>query len=108
MKEVQLTIDGISVKVPEGTTILEAAKKVGIKIPTLCYLNGVGLKHIKHDVGACRVCVVEVQGKNDLLSSCNTLVEEGMVVYTHTPRGHLSRELCLLIKSLYKHLPQFV
>ena len=104
MKEVQLTIDGISVKVPEGTTILEAARKVGIKIPTLCYLNGVGLKHIKHDVGACRVCVVEVQGKNDLLSSCNTLVEEGMVVYTHTPRVLSTRKLNLELMLSDHHL----
>ncbi|MDK2922068.1 MAG: NADP-reducing hydrogenase subunit HndD [Desulfonauticus sp.] len=104
MQKVKLIIDGINVSVPEGTTILNAAKKVGIKIPTLCYMEHVGLKHIKHDVGACRVCVVEVEGKKDLVSSCNTVVENGMVVYTHTKRVLDSRRLNLELILSDHHL----
>jgi iron-only hydrogenase group A len=66
--------------VPEGTTILQAAKSVGVRIPTLCYLEGV------HAVGACRVCVVEVQGAKTLVASCVMPVAEGMVVHTNTRR----------------------
>lgn len=104
MKEVEVTINGIKIKVPEGTTILEAAIKVGIKIPTLCYMDGVGLRDIKHAVGACRVCVVEIEGKKDLVSSCNTPVEEGMVIYTHTPRVLATRKLNLELMLSDHHL----
>jgi len=84
MAVVKLTIDGHKVTVPEGTTILKAAEQVGVKIPTLCFLEHVGLRHIKHDIGACRVCVVKVEGMHDFVSSCNTPVQEGMVIYTNT------------------------
>ncbi len=77
---VNLTIDEKKVSVPEGTSILEAAKQAGIKIPTLCYLKDL------NEIGACRVCVVEVEGKDKLLAACNNPVEEGMVVRTNTPR----------------------
>ena len=68
---VNLTINGKAVSVPEGTTILEAARQTGVHIPTLCYL-----KHL-NEVGACRVCVVEVEGSQKLSAACNTAAEEG-------------------------------
>ena len=72
----RLTIDGRNVEAAEGMTILAAAKTAGIEIPTLCYLEGIS------DIGACRLCVVEVEGKNELATACNTKVKEGMVVQT--------------------------
>lgn len=77
---VNLTIDGRCVSVPEGTTIMKAAASVGIMIPHLCYLEGV------NEIGACKVCVVEMQGKIKLLTACNNPVEEGMVLYTNSPK----------------------
>ena len=77
---VTLTIDKQQIMVPEGTTILQAAKKAGIAIPTLCYWKDI------NEVGACRVCVVEVKGIDKLVSSCNTRVEEGMEVLTKSQR----------------------
>ncbi len=77
---VNLTIDKIQVSVPEGTTILEAAKQAGIRIPTLCYLKDL------NELGSCRVCVVEIEGKEKLVASCNNVVEEGMVVSTNSPK----------------------
>ena len=71
---VNLTIDGKAVSVPAGTTILEAARQVGVHIPTLCYLKDL------NEIAACRVCVVEVEGNEKLNAACNTAVEEGMVV----------------------------
>ena len=75
---VKLTINDIPCKVKEGTTILEAAKTVGIFIPTLCYLKDI------NEIGACRVCVVEVDGAEKLVSACNTPVAEGMNVHSNT------------------------
>ncbi|MFV0363923.1 MAG: NADH-dependent [FeFe] hydrogenase, group A6 [Suipraeoptans sp.] len=77
---VNLTIDGKATSVPEKTTIMEAAKSLEIKIPKLCFLKEI------NEIGACRVCVVEVEGIDRLVSSCNHMVEEGMVVYTNSPR----------------------
>ena len=82
---VNLTINGISVSAKEGTTILAAAKSVGITIPTLCYLKGV------NEIGACRVCVVEVEGTNRCVTACNNFVEEGMVIYTNSPKARATR-----------------
>ena len=76
---VRLTIDGKEVRVQKGTTILEAAKKAGIRIPTLCYLKEVS------ETAACRVCLVKIEGEERLSASCNTLCEEGMVVSTDHP-----------------------
>jgi NADH-quinone oxidoreductase subunit G len=84
---VNLTIDGRSVSVPEGTSILEAARGVGIRIPTLCYLKDI------NEIGACRVCVVEIEGCDRLAASCNTPCEEGMVVRTNTDRIRNTRRL---------------
>jgi len=73
-----LTIDGIDVAVEEGTTILKAAEEAGVHIPTLCHLEGVS------DVGACRLCLVEIAGINKLLPACVTQVAEGMNISTHS------------------------
>ncbi len=76
MKEVCLTIDGREVTVPEGTTILEAAKSVGIDIPNLCYDSRL------EPAGTCRLCVVQIEGRPGLTISCNTLAAEGIKVCT--------------------------
>ena len=78
---VKVKINGRELEVAEGTTILEAARANGIVIPTLCYLKDL------NEVGACRVCVVEVKGAERLVSSCNTPVAEGMEVETNSPRA---------------------
>ena len=77
---VRLTINGLPVAVEDGTTIMEAAKAVGIMIPHLCYLKGI------NDIGACRICSVEVEGELSLVPSCNTAVREGMKVTTNSAR----------------------
>ncbi len=82
---VNLTIDNQKVQVPKGTTILDAAASAGIMIPKLCFLKEI------NEIGACRVCVVEIEGKDTLVASCNTLVEEGMVVYTHSKKAMNAR-----------------
>ncbi|HEM56268.1 MAG TPA: 2Fe-2S iron-sulfur cluster binding domain-containing protein [Thermodesulfobium narugense] len=104
MSDIRVIIDGREVTVPEGTTILEAAKKANVKIPTLCYLKDVGLKGIKHDIGSCRVCVVEVDGKPDFVSSCNTPAENGMVIKTNTPKVLAARKLNLEMLLSDHHL----
>ena len=83
---VNLTIDGIRVSVPEGTTIMDAAAAIGVKIPRLCYLRGI------NEIAACRVCLVEVEGKEHLMTSCNNTVEEGMVLHTNSPRVRETRK----------------
>ncbi|MCH5262054.1 MAG: iron hydrogenase small subunit [Lachnospiraceae bacterium] len=77
---VNLTIDNRAVSVPEGTTIMRAAASVGIMVPHLCYLEGI------NEIGACKVCVVEMRGKTKLITSCNNPVEEGMTLYTNSPK----------------------
>ncbi len=83
---VNLKINGMSVSVPEGYTILQAAKEVNIEIPSLCYLKDVNC------IGSCRVCVVEVKGRRGLIASCVYPVEEGMEVFTNTPAVRESRK----------------
>ena len=82
---VQLTINNISVEVPAGTTILNAAGQAGIRIPTLCYVERL------QAIGACRVCVVEIEGMINLASSCAMPVSEGMKVHTNTRRVREAR-----------------
>ena len=82
---VSLTIDGKSVQVELGTTILEAAANVGIKIPTLCWLQKVS------PTGACRVCAVEVEGVDRTMTACNTPVKEGISVTTNSPALQVMR-----------------
>lgn len=84
---VNLTIDHIPVTVPEGTTILDAARSAGIHIPSLCYLRGV------NEIGACRVCVVELVGMDRLVPACNNVVEEGMEVLTSSPKVRETRRI---------------
>ena len=86
---VTLTIDGRSVSVREGTTILSACREIGIEIPTLCFLQTL------HPVNACRICVVEVDGSRVLVPSCSRAADEGMVVHTDSPRVKHSRRLVL-------------
>ena len=76
---IKLKIDNIEVEVEEGTTILEAARKANIDIPTLCFLKEI------NEVGDCRMCIVEVEGRRGFATSCITKAEAGMVVHTHTP-----------------------
>ena len=84
---VRLTIDGILVECPEGTTIMDAAASVGIPIPHLCYLKGI------NEIAACRVCVVEVEGTERLVPACDNAVQDGMVVHTNSPRVRETRKL---------------
>ncbi|RKD31639.1 NADH-dependent [FeFe] hydrogenase, group A6 [Thermohalobacter berrensis] len=86
MSNVTLTIDGQRVTVPENYTVLEAARSAGINIPTLCYLKEI------NEVGACRVCVVEVEGARTLQASCVLQVEDGMVVKTNTKKVREARK----------------
>lgn len=82
---IKLTIDNKAVEVEKGTTILKAAKKVGIEIPTLCYMHLEGLG-LEHKPGGCRICVVEVEGRKGLAPSCATEALAGMKVNTHNMR----------------------
>ncbi|MFB2937407.1 bidirectional hydrogenase complex protein HoxU [Aerosakkonemataceae cyanobacterium BLCC-F154] len=75
-----LKIDGKEIAIEEGATLLQAAKEAGIRIPTLCHLDGIT------DIGACRLCLVEMTGTNRLLPACVTEVAEGMDVQTDTPK----------------------
>ena len=81
-----LKINGRDVSVKEGTTILDAAKSIGETIPTLCYLKDI------NEIGACRVCVVEVEGTERCVTACNNFVEEGMVVYTNSRKVRTTRK----------------
>ena len=87
VKMVNLTIDGMAVSVPRGTSILNAARSVGINIPSLCYLKDL------NEIAACRVCVVEIEGIQKLVASCNNHVWDGMVVYTNSPRVREARRV---------------
>lgn len=86
MEKVSLTIDNIHVEVPKNYTILEAAKTVGIDIPTLCYMKEI------NEVGACRVCLVEVKGARGLQASCVHPVSEGMVIKTNNKKVRDARK----------------
>ncbi len=84
---VNLTIDGRPAQVPEGTTILEAARQADIHIPHLCYLKGI------NEIAACRVCCVEVEGERAMVTACNNPVQEGMAVHTNSPRARSTRRI---------------
>jgi predicted molibdopterin-dependent oxidoreductase YjgC len=89
VKTVSLTIDGVRVEVPEGATVLEAAIKAGVYIPTLCY--DPDLK----PYGACRLCIVEIEKMRGLPTSCTTPATDGMVVHTETPAVARSRRITM-------------
>ena len=82
---VNVTIDGKKIQVPERTRILDAARMAGVRIPTLCYWEGL------NEIGACRVCVVEVEGYNKLFTACNNTVDEGMVIHTNSKKAWEAR-----------------
>jgi predicted molibdopterin-dependent oxidoreductase YjgC len=86
---VDLKIDGNSVSVPEGSTILDAARKLGIDTPTLCFLESLA------PVNVCRVCVVELEGSRVLVPACSRKVEQGMSIRTDSERVQLSRRMVL-------------
>ncbi len=83
---VTLTIDNRQIAVSEGTTIMEAAELAGIPVPSLCYLKDI------NEIAACRICVVEVEGIDRLVPSCDNRVTEGMVVHTNSPRVRRARK----------------
>ena len=89
METVTLKINGMTVTAPKGATILEAARIAHIEIPTLCYLKDINA------IGACRICVVEVKGARSLVASCVYPVNEGMEVFTNTPKVLDSRRKTL-------------
>jgi predicted molibdopterin-dependent oxidoreductase YjgC len=88
-RQLTLTIDGRKLSVPEGTTLLEATRQLGIDTPTLCYLETLA------PVNVCRVCVVELEGSRTLVPACSRKAEEGMVISTDSERVRLSRRLVL-------------
>lgn len=89
MENVNIKINGMPLTVPKGSTILEAARLAGIKIPTLCYLKEI------NEIGACRICLVEVKGARSLVAACVYPVNEGMEVTTNSPAVLQSRRLTL-------------
>ena len=101
---VNVVIDGKRIKVPERTTILDAAKAAGIRIPTLCFLEGV------NEIGACRVCVVEVEGHERLFTACNNPVEEGMVIHTNSKKAREARRanVRMILSEHDDHCPSCV
>lgn len=84
---VNVTVNGTAVQVPEGTTILNAALAAGVEIPHLCYLKQL------NEIGACRICCVEIEGERNLVPSCNNPVFEGMVIRTNTDRVRRTRRI---------------
>ena len=85
METINLKINGIAVEAPKGSTILEAARLAHIEIPTLCFLKEI------NEIGACRICIVELKN-GKLVTSCVYPAEEGMEVYTNTPKVLDSRK----------------
>ncbi|MBR3954917.1 MAG: [Clostridia bacterium] len=97
MADVNIKINGKDYTVPAGSTILTAARMAGIEIPTLCYLKEI------NEIGACRICVVEVKGARSLVAACVFPVNEGMEIFTNTPKVIESRKTTLkLILSNHK------
>ena len=97
MENLNIKINGVAVSAPKGSTILEAARIAGIEIPTLCYLKDI------NEIGACRICVVEVKGARSLVASCVYPIFEGMEIFTNTPKVLESRKQTLqLILSTHK------
>ena len=88
-EKVKLTIDGKIVEVNAGSTVLQAAKQIGIDIPTLCFLKDV------NQAGECRICIVEIEGRRGFVPSCRTIVEEGMKVKTNTVELNEARKIIL-------------
>jgi len=99
MDKVKLTIDGIEVEASTGSTILEAAKEVGINIPSLCHLKMEGINYV-NDCASCRICVVEIDGREALYPACSTKVVPGIEVVTNSPEIiHVRKSVLELILS---------
>ena len=98
MEMVTVFIDGVEVQVPSDYTVLQAARKAGVKIPTLCYLKDV------NQIGACRVCLVEIERVRGLVASCVYPVNEGMKVFTHTQKVLTARKQ--VVELLLSNHPQ--
>ena len=97
MDMVNVTVNGIAVSVPKGSTILEAARAAGVEIPTLCYMKK------KNEIGACRICVVEATGARGLVTACVYPVSDGMEIKTNTDRVREARKTTLeLILSTHE------
>lgn len=98
---VKLKIDNIEIQAKEGMTILEAARQAGVHIPTLCYLKDL------NEIGACRVCMVELVGNEKLITACNNNVVEGMEIYTNSPKVRTTRKtnVSLLLSQHDCHCP---
>ena len=88
-EKIKLTIDGKDVEANEGITVLQAAKQIGIDIPTLCFLKDV------NQAGECRICIVEIEGRRGFVPSCRTIVEEGMKIKTNTIELNEARRIIL-------------
>ncbi|MFH0975364.1 MAG: NADH-dependent [FeFe] hydrogenase, group A6 [Spirochaetota bacterium] len=99
MSNVNVTIDNIKVAVETGSTVLEAANKAGVKIPTLC-----AWQELNHKPGACRVCMSEVDGQRSLVASCVFPVTEGMVIHTNTEKVRKARKM--VVELLLANHPQ--
>ncbi len=89
MNMLNIKINGQDVSVPAGTTILEAAKSINVHIPTLCYLKDI------NEIGACRMCLVEIKGGRSLVAACVYPCSEGMEVFTNTPVVRETRKAIL-------------
>lgn len=89
MNSISVMIDGVTCSVPIGTKLLEAARKVGAEIPTLCYLKDC------NEIAACRMCLVKVEGRRGLFPACETESEDGMKVWTNTPEVLAARKRSL-------------
>ena len=97
MENITIKINGVEVSAPAGSTILEAARLAHIDIPTLCYLKEI------NEIGACRMCIVEVKGARSLVASCVYPINPGMEVWTNTPKVIESRKKTLeLLLSNHK------
>lgn len=86
---IKLNIDGIDVEIEKGKTVLQAARKANIDIPTLCFLKEI------NEAGDCRMCIVEIEGRRGFSPSCITKAEDGMVVRTNTPAINEARRVVL-------------
>ena len=89
VRQIEIRVDGQPVSVPEGATLLDACRKLGIDVPTLCHAPNLT------PVNVCRVCVVELEGARTLVPSCSRKVESGMVVSTDSERVRLARRLVM-------------
>ena len=101
---VSIKINNIPLQVPEGTRILDACRDNGFHVPYLCYLKDI------NEIGACRVCVVEVKGIHHLVTSCNNQAQEGMEILTNSPRVREARKINveLLLSQHHTNCPTCV